>query len=188
MKIDKEKIDLIFDLHKKGIGYRKIAKILGIHKNTVLRYLNKNTRFKHNQHSREDYYNHKERRLLQQKQYSKKHEKEKRFYYKHYYQTWLGFSKMAYGTLKKEHKILPYTLADFRKWLDIQPKICYLCGEKLLPELQNINIDHIIPIRENGKPELTNLSLACKKCNQIKGGYNIKEVIITVEKWRNKIA
>lgn len=184
VKISNEKVIQIDALHKQGISYREIAELIGVNRSTTLRYINSATRSKHNEHSRKDYYSHKEERLKQQRAYSQEHKAQRKYYAIHYYQTWLGFSKMVFFSLKREHGILPYSLSEFRTWLGTQPKKCYLCGDMLSLGHRMVSIDHIVPITQNGPPELSNLRLCCWRCNQIKNAYTIHEVFSTINKWR----
>lgn len=43
---------------------------------------------------------------------------------------------------------------------------CALCGKRL--SLENMTLDHIIPLSMNGKDEMENLQASCFTCNQIK--------------------
>lgn len=44
---------------------------------------------------------------------------------------------------------------------------CAICGKSLL--FQDITLDHIIPLIQNGKDEVENLQICCYECNQMKG-------------------
>lgn len=57
---------------------------------------------------------------------------------------------------------------DIRKLLyDEAEGKCALCGKKLL--FSEITLDHIIPLKQNGKDEVENLQICCYQCNQMKG-------------------
>lgn len=45
---------------------------------------------------------------------------------------------------------------------------CYLCGNHL--EVDRFEVEHIIPRVRGGGDELSNLALACKRCNRAKHG------------------
>lgn len=44
---------------------------------------------------------------------------------------------------------------------------CHYCGTHLTP--MTATVDHVIPRSKGGTSELSNLVLACRKCNQAKG-------------------
>lgn len=44
---------------------------------------------------------------------------------------------------------------------------CHYCGTRLTP--MTATVDHVIPRSKGGTNELSNLVLACRKCNQAKG-------------------
>lgn len=44
---------------------------------------------------------------------------------------------------------------------------CELCGQRL--SLENMTLDHIIPISMGGKDDMNNLQASCFACNQFKG-------------------
>jgi len=43
---------------------------------------------------------------------------------------------------------------------------CWICGES--PNIEELTIDHVIPISKGGSNRYDNLKLACKKCNEKK--------------------
>ena len=43
---------------------------------------------------------------------------------------------------------------------------CVLCGQRLV--LENMTLDHIIPLSLGGKDDMENLQVACFACNQLK--------------------
>ena len=46
-------------------------------------------------------------------------------------------------------------------------KKCQLCGKKLL--LQEMTLDHIVPLSRGGADTVDNIQCACKACNKMKG-------------------
>lgn len=52
---------------------------------------------------------------------------------------------------------------------------CFYCGKKM--KERNKTIDHIIPIKKGGSNCFSNLTICCSRCNSIKGGYTIQELI-----------
>lgn len=52
--------------------------------------------------------------------------------------------------------------------------ICYYCCEPV--HRDSITVDHVIPFSRGGKTVLSNLVVACKKCNQKKGNFLPQEV------------
>lgn len=49
---------------------------------------------------------------------------------------------------------------------------CAYCGKENIPDLQ---VEHIIPKSRNGSNRISNLTIACKKCNNKKGNQTAKE-------------
>lgn len=46
--------------------------------------------------------------------------------------------------------------------------VCYLCNNQI-PKLQDITIDHWMPISKGGIDEMSNYRLAHDRCNKLKG-------------------
>lgn len=44
---------------------------------------------------------------------------------------------------------------------------CELCGRKML--LENMTVDHVIPLAQGGSNDICNLAAVCKPCNLFKG-------------------
>ena len=106
----------------------------------------------------------------------------------HPYKNWNRRIDYLYRNLKARHGSVPYGLEEFRNWMNTQAKFCYLCGRILnLEEYRGVQLDHIMPVKKGGTPELVNLGLACRQCNDIKNCYSIEEVMETVEKWKRNI-
>lgn len=47
---------------------------------------------------------------------------------------------------------------------------CYICGEHF--NLDQLTIDHFIPLADGGTWDMSNLKLACRRCNQNKADTN----------------
>lgn len=52
---------------------------------------------------------------------------------------------------------------------------CYYCGKKM--KERNKTIDHIVPLKKGGSNCFSNLVVCCSRCNSIKAGYTISELI-----------
>lgn len=78
---------------------------------------------------------------------------------------------------------LPFTLAEFREWLDMQrndgmrtrPWACFYCDERLT--VKRISIDHFHPLAFGGRTKLGNLGVCCLRCNQRKGNLGYMEYV-----------
>lgn len=49
---------------------------------------------------------------------------------------------------------------------------CSYCGDNI--ELKNMQVDHIVPIRDGGTDEYDNLNPTCRMCNHYKRGDNLE--------------
>lgn len=90
-------------------------------------------------------------------------------------------SASIYGGMKlrskKQHRAIPFTLAEFRDWLlrQFSPTgagRCLYSGEMILVE--NFSVDHRFPVSRGGEFGLQNLTLCSEKENLRKG--NMTEV------------
>ena len=50
---------------------------------------------------------------------------------------------------------------------------CAYCGEKL--RLEDMQVDHMQPLRKGGLDELTNMAPACRSCNHYKATLTVEE-------------
>lgn len=57
---------------------------------------------------------------------------------------------------------------------------CFYCGKKM--KKISKTIDHINPIKSGGSNCYSNLLVCCKRCNSIKGGYTIWQLIEQLQK------
>ncbi len=90
------------------------------------------------------------------------------------------------GLLRVPGRELPFTLLELRQWLIAKAgaypaaidadKLIWGCAycKRLLP-FDNVEIDHIEPVKRGGNLGLGNLAIACKVCNQEKGELTAKE-------------
>ena len=62
----------------------------------------------------------------------------------------------------------------------VHSDFCFYCGKKLTTN--NATYDHIIPICKGGKTTESNIVRCCNKCNNIKGGYTVSELIDVLNK------
>ena len=68
-----------------------------------------------------------------------------------------------------------YTKEERKIIYDKSNGCCELCGKRLL--LQDMTLDHIVPLSMGGKDEMENLQSSCALCNQIKGNAFLEELI-----------
>ena len=52
---------------------------------------------------------------------------------------------------------------------------CGYCGRKLPLEGEDVHVDHMTPRGQGGTNQVSNLVLACKRCNSVKGGKDVEE-------------
>ena len=76
-------------------------------------------------------------------------------------------------------KLLKYNDISNKKYLyGEQGGFCLGCQEHFF--IQNLTIDHIIPIAKGGTDHVSNLELLCGSCNSIKGTRSREELIISL--------
>ena len=63
-----------------------------------------------------------------------------------------------------------YTIQGIRIYHKFENDFCFLClrTKEQLGEKETLTIDHIIPIREQGKDELENLVILCSACHKLR--------------------
>jgi 5-methylcytosine-specific restriction endonuclease McrA len=79
------------------------------------------------------------------------------------------------------------TVTELEKWLTRDEYICYYSGEIL--SLNDITVDHKVPISRNGTNELENLCIASHHMNTAKGSLTEKEfveLLLLIQTWENK--
>lgn len=91
-------------------------------------------------------------------------------------------SKYLNSLSKKEYDKLTERLNS------IQNKKCYICGDAIGLELQNTNIDHIIPLANRGKDSEDNFALTHESCNKSKqdASLDIARVLHKLKKIQDK--
>ena len=76
-------------------------------------------------------------------------------------------------------EILPYTQAQFGKWLwtkiQLGVILCPYCGAPI--DILSMELDHKTPKRRHGGPELSNKQVICRKCNGSKGDFTHEEYV-----------
>lgn len=80
---------------------------------------------------------------------------------------------------------LGWAEAKRRRWakrtlMTKQAGICALCGEQMrlaagAPD--EATFDHIVPVSRGGTDKITNLQLACRRCNEARGNTSLKESV-----------
>ena len=77
-----------------------------------------------------------------------------------------------------------------KKLWEIQNHKCFICEKEIDLDIQNTNIDHIKPLTNGGKDEITNFAITHEHCNKSKQGadlevakrmYKLNEIISTAE-------
>jgi 5-methylcytosine-specific restriction endonuclease McrA len=75
------------------------------------------------------------------------------------------------ATLYQQGTLHGYEIREFllEKW----GRTCAYCDQKDVP----LQVEHIVPLARNGSNRISNLTLACKECNQEKGCRDIREYL-----------
>jgi len=94
------------------------------------------------------------------------------------------FKRLAnYNNKRSNHKVTPFELWCLAKK---QKLICAITGEKLT--LENISVDHIIPISKNGSNHISNLQLVTRRSNLIKNDMDMIELFSFCQKIVNRLS
>lgn len=56
---------------------------------------------------------------------------------------------------------------------NIQSKVCFICGQPIDLDIQDVDIDHIIPLANKGKDDKNNFALTHSECNRSKSDANL---------------
>jgi 5-methylcytosine-specific restriction endonuclease McrA len=121
-----------------------------------------------------------EKRAVYDKQYRKDNTEKTAAYNKQYRQTTKGKAarKNAHHkrrTKKREGDVTTAQLLELQQ----TAKSCYWCGKKLTAKTQ-VHIDHYIPLSKGGGHTLSNLVVACKKCNITKNSKDPQDFAISL--------
>lgn len=91
-------------------------------------------------------------------------------------------AKLPPTAMPSPDKILPFTRAQFTKWLwdqmGLQVSLCPYFREPI--DILTMELDHRTPLRRGGGPELSNLQCICKRANQVKGEFTHEEFLVIV--------
>ena len=79
--------------------------------------------------------------------------------------TGCGVKKKRKSYSKEERKII----------YDRSGGLCELCGQRLL--LENMTLDHIVPLSMGGKDDMENLQASCFNCNQLKSNILLEDLM-----------
>ena len=63
---------------------------------------------------------------------------------------------------KEEYKTLQ------QKLFNIQSGVCYICGQKIDIDIQETDVDHVVPLNSGGKDDEGNFALTHSSCNRSK--------------------
>jgi 5-methylcytosine-specific restriction endonuclease McrA len=75
------------------------------------------------------------------------------------------------GVEYQQGELLGYETREYL--LEKFNRTCVYCGKKNVP----LEIEHVIPKSRGGSDRISNLTLACHNCNQIKGNQSVKEFL-----------
>ena len=92
------------------------------------------------------------------------------------------------GRIIQHGRLLPFTLADLRQWIQAQmPKThgqCTYCSKWI--DFADFSLDHSVPASRGGTLELSNLAICCDECNRTKGrltGSEFTAFLRALETW-----
>lgn len=81
------------------------------------------------------------------------------------------------------HNLIPPH--DKRRIYDRQNGLCAYCGQHR--NIKYMTIDHIVPLSKGGTNEESNLTCACKICNQIKGDMTLEAFSLQLAEMLNRV-
>ena len=93
---------------------------------------------------------------------------------------WAGMAYNLGRHYKTTLKDRGLTWRDVRDWVGL-PERCYLCGDKI-GSRDEAEIDHVIPLTQNGLTEATNLRWAHRRCNRMKHDLTLPQFIEQMHK------
>ena len=62
------------------------------------------------------------------------------------------------------------TGTEYSIWVSNELKYCSYCGKDCTNAFQ---VDHVVPLKDNGKHEINNLAITCPTCNTSKGAKSL---------------
>lgn len=70
--------------------------------------------------------------------------------------------RFTYAARRRAQEAGGDSTAAIHKWAAAAAKVCHWCGKKCA---KSYHIDHYVPLSKGGKHEISNLVIACPKCN-----------------------
>lgn len=62
---------------------------------------------------------------------------------------------------------------------EVNSDFCFYCGKYIKSDK---TLDHIIPVAQGGKEEVSNLVTCCHDCNTLKGNFTIPQLLVDLNK------
>lgn len=160
----------ILELHKSGLSYNEIIKLLNCSKGTVAYYCGSN--------QKEKTYNRTKKRrkntLVQKlERFQSRNEKNK----KDYKLTSIKIQNILNAKIKNFSKgdKRMFSLTELINKIGDNPK-CYLTGRDInLSNGRSYHLDHIVPVSKGGNNSLENCNIACREANQAKSDMTLDE-------------
>lgn len=173
----------ILELRKQGLGYRKIAKILGCSTSTVAYCVSPSTRKRQLDYNKKYYlnehpYTRKLRRFRTKKTYRSNPRtltNRNKHYYSLIHNKILNFERGYNNNMQPTTSILK--VRDIIERFGENPT-CYLTGDEIdICRKNSYQFDHMVPLSRGGSCLIDNLGIATKRANQSKYDMTVDEYI-----------